>query len=145
MSAPRILGAALLLALSPLAALHPVRIAGRSMEPALGDGSLRFALRAWCAGAPRVGQVWLVATPSGTVVKRLAAGPGERVEMKDGNLWIDGRFIPEPRVEHPDRSTGGPWDTGPGWFLLGDNRPVSMDSRMFGPIRKEALEARVLE
>lgn len=141
---PRLLGLAFLLGLAPLAVLHPVRIAGHSMEPALRPGAVRFALRAWCAGAPRPGQIWLVSTPSGTVVKRLAAGPGSRIEVRDGELRIDDRPVPEPYVAFPDRTSGGPWPTEHGWFILGDNRPASLDSRAYGPVAAAALEARVL-
>jgi len=136
--------AALALALAPLAALHPVRIEGRSMEPLLHSGELRLALRAWCAGPPRTGQVWLLATPSGTAVKRLVAPPGSHVEIRDGELWIDGRYVPEPFLTRTDRASAGRWETGPGWFALGDNRPDSYDSRAWGPVAGERLEGRVL-
>lgn len=114
------------------------------MEPGLDSGAVRLALRAWCAGTPRSGQVWLVATPAGTVVKRLVAGPGARVELREGTLWVDGRLIPQPQVRFADHATGGPWATGQGWFLLGDNRPLSHDSRAYGPVPPSALEARIL-
>src|SRR5664279_269757 len=45
--------AALALALSPLLVVHPVRVSGHSMEPALAEGDLRWALRAWASSAPR--------------------------------------------------------------------------------------------
>jgi signal peptidase I len=143
-TSPRLLGLAFLLGLSPLVVVHPVRVSGRSMEPGLGNGAVRLAMRAWCAGAPRPGQVWLVTTPSGTVVKRLAAGPGTRVELREGSLWVDGRPVPQTQVAFADRASGGPWDTGQGWFLLGDNRPLSHDSRAYGPVPGAALEARIL-
>jgi signal peptidase I len=139
------MAAALALVASPLAFLHPVRISGRSMEPRLKDGEVRLALRAWCAGAPRPGQVWLAAAPGGTVVKRLAAGPGVKVEIRDGELWIDSRFVPEPYVDRTERYSGGPWETGAGWFLLGDNRGRSHDSRAWGPLPGARLEARVID
>lgn len=140
----RILAAAFLLVLAPLALVHPVRISGRSMEPLLRDGDLHLALRAWCAGRPLPGQIWLAATPSGTVVKRLVAGPGSRVELRDGQLFLNGARTPEPYVEHPDPAADAAWDTGRGWFLLGDNRPASHDSRVYGPVPPGNLEARVL-
>jgi len=142
---PRLLAAALALGVTPLAFLHPVRVSGTSMEPLLKDGSVHFALRSWCAGHPRAGQVWLASTPSGTIVKRLVAGPGTRVEIRDGEVWIDGRFVGEPYVARTERASGGPWDTGPGWFLLGDNRSESRDSRAWGPLAESALEARLLK
>ena len=138
-------GAALALALTPLAFVHPVRIQGRSMEPTLRDGQVRLALRAWCAGRPRPGQIWLAATPTGPIVKRLAAGPGSRVELRDGALWVDGAYVREPFLVSTERYTGGPWATGDGWFLLGDNREESRDSRAWGPLPGRKLEARLLD
>lgn len=140
----RLLAAALALGLAPLAVVHPVRIAGGSMEPALRDGQMRVALRAWCAGRPAVGEVWLARGPSGTVVKRLVAGPGMRVELRDGELWVDGTYVPEPYVAVTERASGGPWETGSGWFLLGDNRQESQDSRAWGVLPAGSLEARVM-
>lgn len=145
MISARLLAAALALGLSPLAFIHPVRISGRSMEPLFRDGEVHVALRAWCAGHPSPGQIWVAGAPSGRVVKRLAAGPGSRVEIRDGDVWINGRFIHEPHVAATERASGGPWDTGRGWFLLGDNRSESYDSRAWGPLPEAALEARILK
>ena len=144
MSFRRLLVPALALVLLPFAFVHPVRIAGRSMEPLLRDGEVHLALRAWCAGRPLPGQVWLAAAPGGTVVKRLVAPPGSRVELRDGALWLDGRYVPEPYVARTERASGGPWDTGQGWFLLGDNRAESRDSRAWGTLPAAGLEARVV-
>jgi signal peptidase I len=141
----RLLAAALALGLTPFAFVHPVRVSGRSMEPLLRDGEVHFALRAWCAGRPRPGQIWLAATPGGTVVKRLAAGPGTLVELRDGALWLDGQYVPEPYVARTERAVEGPWNTGQGWFLLGDNREESRDSRAWGVLPASNLEARLLK
>lgn len=135
--------AALALALSPLAVVHPLRIEGRSMEPALRHGELRWALRAWAAGAPQRGQVWRVDTPEGPAVKRVAALPGERVELQDGDLRIDGRRQEPPEGARLERQDGT-WVCGEGWFLLGDQRPASRDSRAWGPLPRTAFRARVL-
>ncbi len=113
------------------------------MAPALQDGEVRLALRAWAAGPPRRGQVWLVAGPEGPAVKRLAGLPGEAVALQDGDLLVDGRRIPPPEGARLERQDGA-WAGGGGCFLLGDNRPASRDSRSWGPLPAEALRARVL-
>lgn len=141
---PGLLAAAFALVLVPFAFVHPVRISGRSMEPLLRDGDVRLALRAWCAGRPRPGQVWLAEGPGGTVVKRLVAPPGTQVELRDGEVWVDGRYLPEPYLARTERFSGGPWRTGDGWFLLGDNRAESFDSRAWGPLPATRLGARLL-
>jgi signal peptidase I len=141
---PGRLALALALALAPLAVLHPVRIIGRSMEPRLPSGSVRLALRAWCAGAPAPGQIWLVRVPGGTAAKRLLGLPGDRLEMRDGALWRNGRRQEEPYVGTGEPEPGGPWSAGRGYFLLGDNRSESRDSRAWGPVPRESLVARLL-
>ena len=137
-------GAALALVCAPLLLLHPVRVQGRSMEPTLKDGELRWALRAWAAGPPTRGQVWLVAGPQGRALKRVVGLPGERLQEKEGELWISARVLAEPYVRHGDRESAGPWDLGTGYFLMGDNRPASQDSRTWGPLVREVFEGRVL-
>ena len=138
------MAAALALACSPLVFLHPVRISGRSMEPLLSSGERCWALRAWCAGKPAAREVWLLQTAAGPAVKRLVALPGTRVAFLDGQLLLDGQAVAEPYVLRPDYSPGGPWDTGQGYFLLGDNRRDSHDSRAWGPVAGDRLLARIL-
>ena len=139
----RLLGAALALALSPLLFMHPVRISGRSMEPLLRDGELHLAFRAWCAGPPSPGEVWLIHTATGPAVKRLMALPGSRVEIRDGELQVGGYPVPEPYVTRPERGSSGPWNTGGGYFLLGDNRQESHDSRAWGALPASQLDGRL--
>jgi signal peptidase I len=136
--------AALALALSPLAVVHPVRVSGRSMEPDLPDASLRFALRARWSGAPARGEVWLVEGPEGPAVKRVVGMPHESWEQKEGELLLEGHRFEETYVEHPEHGDGGPWDTGEGYLLLGDNRPESHDGRVWGSLPRSAFRARLL-
>jgi signal peptidase I len=136
--------AALALALSPLAVVHPVRVAGHSMEPTLRDGDLRWVLRAWACPAPRRGEVWVVTGPEGEAVKRVLGLPGETVAWNGPDLRVDGHTLDEPWVVHPERGGEGSLDCGGGYLLLGDNRPASLDGRTWGPLPLRMLQARVL-
>lgn len=136
--------AALALALAPLAVVHPVRVSGHSMEPTLHDGDLRWILRAWACPAPRRGEIWVVAGPEGSSVKRVLGLPGEVVTWQGPDLCIDGRRLEEPWVVHPDRSGQGRQACGPGYLVLGDNRPESRDGRSWGPLAPAALQGRLL-
>lgn len=136
--------AALALALSPLAVVHPVRVSGHSMEPALHDGSLRWALRAWASHAPRRGEIWVVEGPHGDSAKRVLGLPGDTVEWQGPDLWINGQRLDEPWVVHPERSGQGRTGCGEGYLVLGDNRPDSQDGRSWGPLPAGALRGRVL-
>jgi len=135
--------AALALALSPLTVIHPVHVSGLSMEPVLHDGQLVWALWAWCAGRPERGQLWLVRGPEGMSVKRAVGLPTERIEAKDGEIFINGSRLPEPYVERSDHFTGS-WACRDGYLMLGDNRPQSHDGRAWGPLPKSALKSRVV-
>lgn len=134
---------ALGLALAPLAVIHPVRVQGRSMEPTLRDGRAVWILRAWTAGPPRRGQIWLVEAPGGPSLKRVLGLPGECLEMRDGDLLLQGRRLEEPYLRTLERNEGR-WEADQGYLLLGDNRPESRDSRAWGPLPRSAFRGRVL-
>lgn len=136
--------AALALALSPLAVVHPVRVAGQSMEPSLRSGDLRWVLRAWACTAPRRGEVWVVAGPDGEAVKRVLGLPGETVAWNGPDLQVDGRPLDEPWVVLPERGGAGSRACGDGYLVLGDNRSASRDGRDWGALPPAALRGRVL-
>ena len=135
---------AVALALAPLLVLHPVRVSGHSMEPALADGDLRWALRRWASHAPRRGEVWVLDSPYGRSVKRIIGLPGETVTWKGPDLWIEGQRLDEPWVLHPERSGSGQRECGRGYLALGDNRPESRDGRSWGALPPSALLGRIL-
>jgi len=136
--------AALALALSPLGVVHPVHVSGHSMEPALANGDLRCALRAWAGHAPRRGEIWVVAGPEGPSVKRVLGLPGDTVAWRGPDLWINGQRLEEPWVVHPERSGAGRQVCGSGYLVLGDNRPDSQDGRSWGAVPVQAMLGRIL-
>ena len=75
------------------------------------------------------------------LIKRVIALPGETVEGKEGHVFINGKQLVEPYL--PEGMTTGDFDPrviAPNeFFLMGDNRPQSKDSRMFGAIPKDLL------
>ena len=135
---------ALGLALAPFAVVHPVRVRGRSMEPTLRDGQIRWVLRQWAAGPPMRGEVWLVDSPGGASLKRVLALPGERLEVVKGDLFRMGVRLEEPYVQVLEKGSAGPWEAGGGYLVLGDNRSESRDSRAWGPLPRNAFRGRIL-
>jgi signal peptidase I len=78
------------------------------------------------------------------LVKRIIALPGETVEIHQGTVYIDGDPLPEPYPHGTGLSNMPPVTLGPlSYFVLGDNRDNSNDSRSFGPVKREHILGRV--
>ena len=77
---------------------------------------------------------------SADLVKRVIGLPGETVEMREGRVYIDGELLPEPYLAGFDDADGPPvLVPADHYFVLGDNRSVSYDSRIMGPIPQEDI------
>jgi signal peptidase I len=135
---------AVALAILPLAFVHPLRVTGHSMEPTLRPGSICLAVRSWCTGAPDRGEMWLIDAPEGAAIKRVVGLPGERLEQRAGEMFLNGQRLQEPYLQQFDQGNAGPWETGPGFLLLGDNRRESHDGRAWGPLPRSAFRSKVL-
>lgn len=111
---------------------------GHSMEPTLHNGEHllvnKFIYR---FEKPKDGQIIVFRPPlpgaEQDFIKRIIGTPGQTVALRDGHLYIDGRHVPEPFLKYRDHANYGPIQVSPGTlFVLGDNRPNSEDSRIFG-------------
>ncbi len=80
------------------------------------------------------------------LIKRVVALPGETVEARDGEVYVDGRRLIEPYLP-PGTTTSNltPTTVPHGHlYVLGDNRSNSSDSRVFGPITRNSLVGRAV-
>jgi signal peptidase I len=144
--------------------VNPYRIPSSSMEPTLhcarpGSGcEARFSDRVlanrfiYHFRKPHRGDIIVFKTPplaeqrcgaGGTFVKRLIGLPGETWEEKDGFVYINGKKLIEPYVKPDRRDTGTsmPARKVPKgmYFMMGDNRSQSCDSREWGPVPRGNL------
>ncbi|HLQ62153.1 MAG TPA: signal peptidase I [Candidatus Acidoferrales bacterium] len=149
-----VLALALYLAIS--FAVQNVHVIGTSMVPTLEDGDYLIATKLeYRFGSPERGDIIIMRDPydpSKDFIKRVIALPEERLLIRDGTVFIDGR-----RLEEPYLPTSPAWTNNANWpgsgapaalipansyFVMGDNRNVSSDSRSFSWVGREKIEAR---
>lgn len=83
------------------------------------------------------------------IIKRVVALPGEEVEIKNSELYINGEKLTEPYLSDAIATINiGDFDhvklKDDEYYCLGDNREHSGDSRIYGPINKEAIRGRMI-
>jgi RNA polymerase sigma-70 factor (ECF subfamily) len=80
-------------------------------------------------------------------IKRIVALPGETVEIRQGMVFVNGNPLPEPYVpsQYEDLSDFGPEQVpGESYFVMGDHRNRSHDSRVFGPVASRFISGRAV-
>jgi signal peptidase I len=89
--------------------------------------------------------------PQGDLVKRVIALPGQTIYSSGNSIYVNGRLLAEPYLPHydplgpPIASSQHPYRVPPGGFyMLGDNRADSCDSRYWGPIKGSSIIGKVV-
>src|SRR6478609_3365480 len=130
--------------------VEPVTVSSESMEPALPKGSTVLMFNPGPAlGSLRAGDLVVFTSPEdgNAAVKRAIAFAGQTVAIEDSVLVVDGVPQAEPGIDHSriDGTYFGPVTVPAGHvFVLGDNRAGSIDSRIYGSVPLESLQATVL-
>jgi signal peptidase I len=83
-------------------------------------------------------------TPQSDLIKRVIGLPGETLEIRNNAMYVDGKPIDEPYLpEGLVMRDEGPWEVPAGhYFVMGDNRNSSNDSRVFGAIAENRIVGR---
>jgi signal peptidase I len=127
-------------------------VVGKSMAPSLHEGDRRLVNR-WAVrvfGVTR-GDLVVLREPSDSikVIKRIVGLPRDRTQLRIGSVYVNGRKLKEQYLAAGNQTyssslpetgiTLGPDE----YFVLGDNRLHSLDSRHYGAVRKDNLIGRV--
>lgn len=121
------------------------RIEGQSMEPNLHDGEYVLIDKvSYVLHPPERGDVVVLLRPGERdYIKRIIGLPGDTVEVKNGQVLVNGIALDEPYIADPARQNTPARQVEPErYFVMGDNRNNSSDSRSFGTISAKDIVGR---
>jgi signal peptidase I len=130
---------------------QPVKVEGTSMAPLLSDQERifinKFVYRFEPIQRGDVVVFWYPLDHSKSFIKRVVGLPGETVQIRQGAVYVDGNMVPEPYVprQYEDVSDFGPVRVEmEHYFVMGDHRISSNDSRVFGSVASRFIYGRAV-
>lgn len=125
---------------------QPVRVEGTSMMPGLQDQERLFINKFEYRFEPiHRGDVIVFhypLDPAKSYIKRVIALPGDDLRIDDGQVYVNGKALKEPYVPprfRDDRSYPNTVLPPHEFFVMGDHRSISSDSRDFGPVKRSFI------
>lgn len=131
--------------------LEPHSVSGSSMDNTFKDGDYVLVDKiSYRFKTPMAGDVVVFDPPASAkndsrFIKRIIAIPGETIEVKENKTYINNIEVKENFIDYPSqKSSQSILLKTNEYFVMGDNRHVSFDSRYWGPIVKDEIQGRVL-
>ncbi|HEV3039352.1 MAG TPA: signal peptidase I [Candidatus Angelobacter sp.] len=125
---------------------QPVKVEGGSMEPGLEDQERIFinklVYRIEAIGRGDIIVFRYPRDPRKNFIKRVIAIPGDRIRISHGKVYVNGQLILEPYVpeQYQDSRSAAEITVPPdSYFVMGDHRTMSNDSRDFGPVSRDLI------
>lgn len=131
--------------------MRPHKIKGQSMHPNFPDGEYLLTQRvSYYLHNPERGDVIVFKppiSPDDEYIKRVIGLPGDIIKIQSGKIYVNGKLLKESYIDASVYTSGSnflpegkEYKVPDGmWFVMGDNRPHSSDSRAWGPITKKDI------
>ena len=131
--------------------IQSYHVEGPSMQPGLNTDEYVLVNKvSYLFQSPQRGDVIVFHYPKDTTqdfIKRIIGLPGDTIKTDQTHVWVDGVQLNEPYISQPVNPdiTSTTWTVPPGdYFVLGDNRPVSDDSRYWGFVPKSLIVGKAM-
>ena len=129
--------------------LQSYHIEGTSMQPGLKANEFVFINKvAYLFRAPERGDVIVFHFPRDTTqdfIKRVIGIPGDTIKTDSIHVWVNGTQLKEPYISTPLNPLARTWKVPPNdYFVLGDNRPDSYDSRNWDYVPKDYIMGKAI-
>ena len=119
---------------------HACHIDGTSMSPTLHDNAIILTEKVGADTALSQGDIVVCRYEGAKIVKRVIGKPGQWVHIDGDKIWVDGTPYEDPVPAGWGNGETYDFVLGPNeYFIMGDNREVSLDSRKFGPVKQENI------
>lgn len=135
--------------------MRPHKIKGQSMDPNFPDGEYLLTQKvSYYLRDPQRGDVVVFQPPKSVsetdeFIKRVIGLPGDKVSVRGGRVYVNGKLLDEEYLKNVYTSEGAFLEEGAEYtvpdgqyFVMGDNRPHSSDSRSWGPITKKEMSGK---
>lgn len=127
-------------------------VQGKSMYPNFDDNQVLYVSRLnyllWQPEYRDIVVFHFPDNPEEDYIKRVIGLPGDTVEIRDAHVYVNNEELDEPYINEPclpDRCQDSIWRLGGDeYFMMGDNRNHSSDSRYFGPVKRKFIVGEVL-
>src|SRR6267378_474848 len=135
-------------------AVQAVHVEGLSMWSTLDNNDYLIANKIdYRLHAPQRGDIIILRPPTNNstdFIKRVIALPGEKILIRSGVVYINGHRLEEPYLpeawvidnNYPRNGSDGEVIPANSYFVMGDNRNRSQDSRFFGPITRDRIDGK---
>lgn len=130
--------------------IEPHSVSGSSMTETFHDKDYLFVEKiSYRFTHPQRGDIVVFNPPlaersKDRFIKRVIGIPGDSVRVTSEGTFVNGELVNEPFVDHPGAQTAEVKLKEEEYFVMGDNRAGSYDSRSWGPVREREIQGKVL-